>query len=159
MLISRGRKFWYKKYYLSNQESIFSVVSGLDFGGEADEWGDSKPWENHIKRKFQKNFLFSLFSWIIDLNWPVRKTLHVVRWLWKVSLLWLVLRQDVDSSAILWWGAAPLIASRVATHGTLWQVPFMWTYSIRYLWDHVQPRESAHFYSLSIPPEIPFLPA
>ena len=56
-------------------------------------------------------------------------------------------------------GAAPLVASRVATHGTPWQVPLMWTLSIRYLWDNVQPRESAHFYSLSIPPESPFLPA
>lgn len=44
-------------------------------------------------------------------------------------------------------GAAPLVASRVTTHGTLWQVPFLWTYSIMYLWEHLQPRESAHFYS------------
>lgn len=49
----------------------------------------------------------------------MRKTLHLLRWPWKVSLLWPVLRQDVDSSAILWCGAAPLLASRIATHETL----------------------------------------
>lgn len=73
----------------------------------------------------------------------MRKTLHLLRWPW-VSLLWPVLRQDVDSSAFVMWGCSPACL-RVATHETLWQVPSMWTHSIRYLWDPLAAQRISPF--------------